>query len=383
MPHRTAETPSAAGRGRTAVIAAVVAALSLGLVAAPAHAAADSVQRSLDGLVSTGEFPGALAAVRAADGAGRDYTAGVGDLTTKAEVPVDGRVRIASNTKMFTAVAVLQLAGEGRIDLDAPVERYLPGVVRGHGNDGRLITPRQLLQHTAGLPNYTRDMAPILTTRDRYREPRELLDTGLKHRRTFPPGKGWEYSNTGYVVAGLLVQKVTGRPIGEVVTGKVIRRAGLKDTYWPGVGERGIEGPHPKGYTPGKNGSPVDITNLDPSWGWAAGQLVGTPSDVNRFLVALMDGRLLKPAQLKAMKQTIEAPGFPAGWSYGLGLIKMKLSCGGYAYGHGGDIDGYDTRTAITEDGRAATVAVTALPTTEPAMLKVNAALDTALCTTP
>ena len=86
-----------------------------------------------------------------------------------------------------------------------------------------------------------------------------------------------------------------------------------------------------------------------------------------------------EPAQLKQMKDTMKAPGFPAGWTYGLGLLKIKLSCGGYAYGHGGDIDGYETRTGITEDGRAATIAVTALPTTQAAD-KVNKALDTALC---
>ncbi|MFD1940386.1 serine hydrolase [Nonomuraea mangrovi] len=106
-----------------------------------------------------------------------------------------------------------------------------------------------------------------------------------------------------------------------------------------------------------------------------------TPRDVNRFLGALLGGELLKPAQLEQMKRTVEAPGFPAGWSYGLGLMKIPLSCGGHAWGHGGDISGYETRNGVTEDGRAATVAVTALPTTDAGAERVNAALDTALCT--
>ncbi|MFD1540959.1 serine hydrolase domain-containing protein [Nonomuraea guangzhouensis] len=382
MSYATVKSPSTKRRGRLALAAVAIAALSgLSLNATPATAdSADTVQQALNGLVGKGGFPGTLAAVRDADGRTRDYTAGVGDLKTRDEVPVDGRVRIASNTKMFTAVVVLQLVGEGKIELDAPIETYLPKLIRGNGNDGRKMTVRQLLQHTSGLHSYTANMPPILESRHRYTEPRELLDTGLAHKPDFAPGKSWLYSNTGYVVLGLLVQKVTGRPISEEITNRIIKPVGLRDTYWPGIGERTIRGAHPHGYTPDQKKKMVDITELDPSWGWSAGQLIATPSDVNRFLAALMDGDLLKPAQLKQMKQTIKAPGLPATWTYGLGLVKIKLSCGESAYGHGGDIDGYETRTGITEDGRAATVAVTALPTSEAGAEQVNAALDTALC---
>ncbi|MER5319368.1 serine hydrolase domain-containing protein [Streptosporangium roseum] len=346
---------------------------------------ADAVQTSLDGLVRSGEFPGVLAAVRGRDGRTRDYTAGVGNLETGVKVPVNGRVRIGSNTKTFVAVVVLQLADEGRIDLDAPVEKYLPGLVRGNGNDGRRFTTRQMLQHTAGLANYTQYLPPFFEAQHTYFEPRELLDMGLAHKPVFAPGKSWQYSNTGYVLLGLLVQKVTGRPISEEVTNRIIKPLGLRDTYWPVVGEQTIRGAHPHGYSSkepdGRTGkNDVDVTEMDPSWGWAAGQLVGTPRDVNRFLGALLDGRLLKPALLEQMKQTVEAPGFPDGWSYGLGLMKIKLSCGGHAWGHGGDIHGYETRNGVTEDGRSATVAVTALPLAEAGAERVNAALDTALC---
>ncbi len=101
-----------------------------------------------------------------------------------------------------------------------------------------------------------------------------------------------EYSNTGYVVLGLLIEKVTGRPVHEEVTRRIITPLGLKDTYWPLLGERDLRGRHPRGYHfPG----PIDVTSLDPSWGWAAGQLVASPSDVNRFFRGLLDGRLVKP----------------------------------------------------------------------------------------
>ncbi|MGJ6960556.1 serine hydrolase domain-containing protein [Streptosporangium sp. G11] len=368
--------------------------IAVGTVAAPVTASAsatasssvsagfdDGVQKSLDELVGK-EFPGALASVRDADGRVTGYTAGVGDLKTREEVPADGRVRTGSNTKTFVATVVLQLVGEGKVELDAPIERYLPGLVRGKAGDGREITVRQLLQHTSGLPNYTRYMhRDFFEIRHRYVEPRDMIDLALRHRASFKPGKSWEYSNTGYLLLGLIVQKVTGRPIAEEVTRRVIDRAGLRDTYWPGVGDQAIEGPHPRGYTAKKpKGELVDITEMDPSWGGAAGQLIGTPNDLNTFFLALLDGKLLKPAQLREMQKTVKAPGFPEGWRYGLGVVKMKLSCGDTAWGHGGDIDGYETRDAATTDGRAAAVAVTALPSSEAGALKVIEVVDDAIC---
>jgi len=363
------------------VAAPVAASASAGASASTAAGFDDGVQKALDGLVGE-EFPGALASVRDREGRVTDYTAGVGNLKTREEVPADGRVRIASNTKTFVATVVLQLVGEGKVKLDEPIETYLPGMIRGKAGDGRKITVRQLLQHTSGLPNYTRYMAQdISKTRNRYVEARDLVDVALKHKASFKPGKGWEYSNTGYTLLGLIVQKVTGRPIGEEVTKRVIDRAGLRDTYWPAAGERGIQGPHPRGYMAGKpKGKFTDITTLDPSWGGAAGQLIGTPSDLNTFFLALLDGKLLKPAQLKEMKKTIKAPGFPEGWQYGLGVVSMKMSCGVTGWGHGGDIDGYETRGAATTDGRAASVAVTALPSSEAGAMNVIKAVDTALC---
>ncbi|SEH01570.1 D-alanyl-D-alanine carboxypeptidase [Nonomuraea solani] len=362
-------------------VLAAAALAGLVLAGTPAAAAADPVQKKLDALVKTDKFPAALGAVQDAKGRTRHYTAGVGNLKTGAKVPVDGRVRIGSNTKMFVSVVVLQLVAEGKIGLDDPIETYLPKVVRGKAGDGRKITVRQLLQHTSGLPNYTRWLPSIFKTRYAYRSPQDLLDMAFKHKASFAPGTSWEYSNTGYVLLGLIIEKLDGRPVARSIDERIIEPLGLRDTYWPAKRDRTIRGPHPKGYAAKKPGGKLlDITNLDPSWGWAAGQLIGTPSDLNRFMTALMDGKLLEPEQLAAMKKTVKAPGMPAGWEYGLGLMKMSLTCGDVAWGHGGDIDGYETRNGITDDGRAVTLAVTALPTAEPAMLNVIGAMDTALC---
>ncbi|TYB44059.1 serine hydrolase domain-containing protein [Actinomadura chibensis] len=386
------------GRKFPAVLAALTVFGGIAALGAPALARTEkgggapgnpAVQRKMDGLVRDG-FPGVLAAVRDRDGRTTDYVAGVGDRDTGAKPPVNGHVRIASNTKTFTAAVVLQLVGEGRVKLDAPIEKYLPGLVRGEGIDPNKITVRNVLQHTSGIPEYTRYLdLNAFNTRDLYREPRELLDIAFRHPADFPPGTKWQYSNTNYVLAGLLVQKVTGRPVGEEITNRIIRPLGLRDTYWPLVGERGIRGAHPKGYDAAEPGGALrDITRLDPSAGWAAGQLVSTPRDLNAFFGALLGGRLLRPAELAEMKRTLPAPGDLPGASYGLGLMSTKLSCGGYLWGHGGDINGYETRDGATADGRAATVAVTALPSAirakEEDMMKVHQhvldTLDTALC---
>jgi D-alanyl-D-alanine carboxypeptidase len=377
---------------RTALIGLTLAAAIAAGQSAPAQAAGTApkdpaIQKALDQLVEKDGFPGAMAAVRDSRGRVRSYTAGVGSLATKSPVPVNGRVRIASNTKMFTATVILQLVGEGRISLDAPLERYLPGVVRGHGNDGRRITVRMLLQQTSGLPDYDSivldtegSLADIAHT---YYDPRQLVDAALDGQRTVKPGKGWEYSNTNYVLLGLIAERVAGRPIGEQITRRIITPLNLKDTYWPRQGEQRIRGRHPQGYFADAPGAPwQNLTRLDPSLGWAAGQLVSTPRDLNRFMTSLLGGRLLAPAQLAQMRTTVKAPGFDptGGWRYGLGLARHTTSCGVVGWGHGGDIQGFESRNLATRDGRSATVVVTGLPTSLEMVEHVGRAVDTALC---
>ncbi|MFI5933999.1 serine hydrolase domain-containing protein [Actinoplanes sp. NPDC051494] len=344
----------------------------------------DAVQRSVDQLVSVDRFPGALASVRQADGRVRNYTAGVADLRTRATMPVDARVRLASNTKMFTATVVLQLVGEDKVRLDEPVETYLPGLVRGDGIDGREITVRQLLQQTSGLQDYDEELfADFVNALHTYVEPHDLLRIAFARKPDSRPGEKFAYSNTNYILAGLIVQKVTGRPVGEQITKRIIEPLGLRHTYWPAEGELTIRGAHPHGYFPAADGgAPADITESEPSGGWAAGALVGPPSDVNTFLTGLLGGKLLKPAQLAEMKKTVDAPGFDTvgGSRYGLGLATFKLSCGGFAWTHGGVAPGYVTYVGIAPSGRAATIGVNSMITDVSAAQHLDRSLDTALC---
>jgi D-alanyl-D-alanine carboxypeptidase len=296
-------------------------------------------------------------------------------------------VRIGSNTKTFTAVVVLQLVGEGRIDLDATVERYLPGVVRGKGNDGDRITVRQLLQQTSGLPDYDdvlfTEPQDLVDLSHSYYDPRRLVDAALTQGPRFSPGAKWEYSNTNYILAGLIVERVTERPIGEEITRRIIEPLRLRHTYWPGTGDQRLTGRHPHGYVAIAPDAPwVDVTRMDPSLGWAAGQLISTPGELRTFFEQLIAGRLLEPAQQAEMMTTVAAPDFEptGGWAYGLGIARHTLPCGGHAWGHGGDIQGFETRNLVTEDGRSAVVAVTALPTSLEMTTHVSDTVDAALC---
>ncbi|WP_406159547.1 beta-lactamase family protein [Streptomyces sp. NBC_01005] len=359
-------------------LAALTPPASFSASATVATARPDAVQQALNTLVRDDGMPAALASVKDRNGHTRTYTAGVGDLATGSKVPRGGQVRIGSNTKAFTAVVVLQLVGEGKIALGDDVDTYLPGLVRGKGIDGRRITVRQLLQHTSGLPEYGAHIDDD-ELRHRYFEPRELLDIALRYKADAAPGEKWGYSNTNYLLAGLIVQKVTGRPLAEEIDRRIIKRVGLRHTYFPTPGDKTIREPHPQGYHRNPaDGPPRDFTEIDPSAGWAAGQLISTDSDLNRFFGALLAGRLLPAAQLAEMRTTV--PVGDSGMRYGLGLTSRPLPCGGVYWGHGGDIPGYETRGGATDDGRAVNVTVTSIPTDEAAVQHVKDAVDRALC---
>ncbi|WP_082374097.1 serine hydrolase [Nocardia sp. NRRL S-836] len=306
----------------------------------------------------------------------------VGDRDyAKGNAPHNGRVRVGSITKSFVAVTVLQLVGEGKVELDGPVNRYVPRIT-----DSR-ITVRHVLQHTSGLPDYAIAIGvrKIEDVRNRYFEPYELLEAGLRQPVTGQPGEKFGYSNTNYVTAGLLVQKVTGRPLAEEVQRRVIDKAHLRDTYWPAQGERGIRGRHARGYVLSDMLDPkskvVDATELDPSSAWAAGALVSTPRDVAEFYETLLQGGLLARPQLDEMRRTIPIDDRTA---VGLGLESTKLSCGGVYWGHTGAIQGFSSFGAATDDGRDTAVTATAMLGTygdpQRTLKQMLDVVDTALC---
>ena len=351
----------------------VAAAIALGAAggaasAAPSKGEAESLKARAQGLVEAG-YPAALAAVSDSKGESAGVAVGKGSLETGQAPPMDGEVRVGSNTKTFVAVVVMQLVQEGKVGLDEPIETYLPGLIKGEGIDASRITVRQLLQHTSGLPEYAdtyrSSNAEVIENMQHYVPPRDLLDTALGKPAQFEPGTQWKYTNTNYIVLGMLIERVSQRPVGEQIDERIVKKLGLSHTYFPGNGEKKIRGSHPQGYHINGEGKLEDVTDLDTSLTWAAGGMVSTPSELNTFFQTVFDGRLLTQASIDEMKNgAVDASSYLGpGTVYGLGLIGTPLSCGGTSWGHGGTIHGYQTDNAVGPDGTAVTVAVTALPT--------------------
>jgi len=355
-------------RPRRALVIGLAGALVTAVVAAgllwkaSVESTDDGLQSIVDGLVEGG-YPAAMATRTDPDGTRHEVRAGVADRASGDPVPADGEVRIGSASKTFTAVVVLQLVEEGRIALDTAIGKYLPGMVKGEGVDASMITVRQLLQHTSGLPEYA-DLiaADAFAVRDTYRSPHTMLGIAAQRPAAFPAGERYEYSNTGYLVLGLLVEAITERPLYEEIDARIVDALGLTHTYLPREGERKIRGDHPKGYHVTNAGKLRDISVADPSWTWAAGAMVSTPSELNDFMRAVLNGKLLEKPTMKQM-----LTGVPTGEELlpgsrsGLGIESVELSCG-TAWGHSGDIPGFQTRNAVAADGTAFTVTVTALP---------------------
>ncbi|MFD7153958.1 serine hydrolase domain-containing protein [Kribbella sp. NPDC059898] len=302
-------------------------------------------------------------------------SSGVAELGTSRPVPAAGRFRAGSITKTFVSTVVLQLVAEGRMRLDDPVERWLPGVVPNGGN----ITVRQLLNHTSGLYDYKNTLAmppnaEFYTYQFRIWTAAEQIQRALAHPPVFDqPGSQFNYSNTNYLLLGEIIEKVTGQTYGEQVERRVIRPLGLHGTTMPGTSTY-IRGAHLHGYVP-KDGGLVDFTEMNPSLFGAGGELISTTRDLNRFFAALLGGRLL-PARLLAEMKT---PGTEGG-TYGLGLSWHDTSCKVRVYGNDGDALAYQAYSYATEDTRRqVTVAVTPDFRTNPDA-SVDAFVDRAIC---
>jgi D-alanyl-D-alanine carboxypeptidase len=243
--------------------------------------------------------------------------------------------RAGSITKTFIATLVLQLAAEHRLSLSDTVEAHLPGLVRGAGNDGRALTLRDLLNHTSGLADFIKDTRAVVPL-----TPLEALSVALSHP---PDTRGrFSYSNTNYVLLGMVVQQVTGHSYAEEAQRRIITPLRLTGTSFPGA-RTTLPSPHGRGYA--ADGS--DVTELDPRVAGAAGELVTTLSDLDRFYAVLLSGELLPPQWLHQMLDTRAAHG-----AYGMGLFPQKLPCGTTVWGHDGRISGSSVRTAATVDGR-------------------------------
>lgn len=345
---------------RTKTIAAVLAAAALALGAAPA--AADSLpeldtaalEAAIAGLPND-EASGALLQVRGAAGEWRG-TSGVANVHTGQPVPRNGRFRIGSMTKAFTATAALQLVARGKLRLDRTVQSYVPDLLPAEYPP---ITVDNLLTYTSGLPGLGidhKDPTWFLAHRFDTWTPRQLFElafweeSGAVKPMLFGPGDEQHYGNIDYLVLGAVIEEVTGRPYGDAIRNGIIRPLHLSATSVPDADTK-IRGPHARGYEE-QDGTYTDITEANPTYQWAAAEMISNAPDLDRFLSALISGRLLPPAQTALL---FEIPDVPAHGGGGvrahLGHGLAKLMAGDIEYwGKTGDRPGYNSGMAATRD---------------------------------
>jgi D-alanyl-D-alanine carboxypeptidase len=304
------------------------------------------IQHALDRLIAAGA-PGAIALVRNGDQTLR-LTSGYGSLEKKEPMRATDRFRIGSVTKSFVATVALQLVGEGKLALDNTVERWLPGLVP----NGKKITVRELLDHTSGIFDVTNDqgfIARVLWKPTQAWTPRKMIAIATAHKPLFAPGTAWSYSNTGYIVLGLIVEAASGDSIATELDRRIFTPLHLSATSFDRSPR--IAGAHAHGYTP-FDGPPLrDVSVFSQSSTWAAGAIASTMDDLANFYRALLRGRLLRPALLRAMEATVPVAADPYGGGSGLGLFETGLPCG-RIWGHEGTAFGYKTIAYSSRDAK-------------------------------
>lgn len=355
-------------RTRTALAASLVLAVTAGPIAAsPAFAAspttssttaptsppdAEALRAAITGLPDA-DATAALVRVAGSDGNWHG-SSGVAEIGGSRKALEQGRFRIGSTTKVFTAAVVLQLAAERRIDLGAPIQDYLPGLLPGHPP----ITVRQLLNHTSGLPEAHDDRTFDEAYQHRFDTvtPLQLVAASAAKPMEFAPGTQQHYIGVNYTLLGLLIEKTTGRPYEQQVSQRILRPLGLRQTSFPGTDPR-IDGPHNHGYQAVKRPDGItelrDVTLWNVSDVWATGNLISTTADLQRFLTALFRGQVVPKTQLEEMftvPEGVPLYGSDRPAEYSAGLTRFTLRDGTVGWGKTGGLYGYNTAILAARD---------------------------------
>jgi D-alanyl-D-alanine carboxypeptidase len=274
---------------------------------------------------------------------------GVADIEDPRPIQARDLFRIGSVTKTYVATLVLQLATDGALSLDDTVQRWLPGIVP----DAELITVEMLIRMRSGLPDYVAPMygnPPDLRVLDRYWTPEELVRIALTAGDRQPPGAVYRYSNTDYVLLGLIIEKASGQRVDAQLWQRIFKPLDLRDTVFPAVDPH-LRGPHAKGYVRIAADSPyAEFTSITPSESWTSGAIVATAGDVAAFLDGLLGGTLLSPGTLARMTDCTEV--LDDYRSRGLGIVRYDFGGGTVAFGHTGGVVGYSTVAMRTPAGR-------------------------------
>ncbi len=301
----------------------------------------DALQRTLDEQVKVLKIPGLQAAVRVGETTWL-LTSGHSDRKGERSLQSGDLLRVGSVTKLFTSALVLQLIESGRIGLDDTVDRWFPDAP-----EGQAVTVRQLLNHSSGIANYTESLWLVLRAAvqsQRRWTPEEILKVGFDKPLRFAPGTGHYYSNTNFVMLGLIAEQVTGRSLEQLYHDMVLSPLGLKNTYFA------LADPVPERLITGydRDVIPFGVHAIDPtnvSWstlGFSAGAMVSNAQDLLQFIDGLFTGELLSETTLAEMINYLEVEdaGVPDQLGYGLGLRCLKVE-GDELLGHTGTTPGF------------------------------------------
>jgi D-alanyl-D-alanine carboxypeptidase len=274
-------------------------------------------------------------------------SAGTADLRVPRPIHESDRFRIGSLTKTYVATLVLQLVDEGALGLDDPLQRHLPGVLAST----EPVTVRHLLQLRSGLPDYVSVLARTLDPAvfARYWSPRQLIALSLGEPDRRPPGEEFRYSNTDYILLGLVVEAVTGERLEAALWRRICYPLDMRETDLPSA-DPYLRGPHATGYLRLPGGEPQEFTTMTPSESWASGAIISTPGEVVRFLDALFNGRLLAREQLAVM---FDVQPVDRERAYGCGLYRYLLPDGQAVYGHRGSVVGFSCLAVRSHSGPA------------------------------
>jgi D-alanyl-D-alanine carboxypeptidase len=368
---------------RVLLFTAAVALLLLpGVAEAARPAPYKAVQRGLEGLVAApGGAPGAVATIHRG-GRTTVLSAGRSDVRRRGRPRGTDHMRIASAAKAFSGAVVFKLVSRGRIRLGSTIGEVLPGLPRAW----RRVTVRRMLNHTSGLPDYTRsaEFAEQARTNPRgHVFPAEIIDWVSAEGLVFPPGSRYEYSNTDNIVVAVIAEMLTHRSYNELLARIVFEPTKLSETSFD---MRRISLPRPfiHGYLTAPGEKPEDVTTfLSPSGAWASGGIVSTPLDLARFIRAYLGGDFFGAAQKREQRRFVPGASSPPGPgtnSAGLALFRYRSRCG-TVYGHTGNFPGYVQFAAATADGRRAVTTTLNIPAPTGRLLsRLRAVQQTAVC---